>query len=266
MDIKLINAIILELLSEIKGKTLGRVFRLSRFEYVFDLLPSSPIYLFVSIEPARPAIFLSRQRFRELEKMSKPPDPFQLAVKDLMSGAEIDKLSTMKNERVIMIETVTKYTGGRASLVVQLTGRSANLFRCDAGGLIISAARGSEYKGQRAGDIYAVPLRSSADNEPGTNLDISLSIVANAQQFPISSFLDEKYREETKERAFSALASTAKNRLKRELVKEQKLLANLEADRDKLGDPDKWKRFGDLLLASTANNKRTETGIKVADL
>lgn len=266
MNLKLIEAVIPELAAELAGKTLGRVFRLSRFEYVFDLLPSSPTYLFVSIEPARPAIFLSRQRFRELEKMSKPPDPFQLAVKDLLTGAEITGLSAMTNERVVLIETMPKNNIGKASLIVQLTGRSANLFLCDAGGVILSAARGSEYEGQRTGDVYAVPTRSSAENEVETHLGNETAIPANGNQFPVSSFLDEKYKEETKERAFSALAAAARTRLKRETAKERKLLANLNADRENLGEPDRWKRFGDLLLASAANNKRTETGFEVADL
>ncbi len=266
MDIRLIEAVIPELASELAGKTLGLVFRLSRFEYVFDLLPSSPIYLFVSIEPARPAIFLSRQRFRELDKTAKPPDPFQLAVKDLLTGAKITGLSAMTNERVVLIETLPKNNGDKASLIVQLTGRSANLFLCNASGIIISAARGSEHEGQRTGDIYAVPLRSSTGNETGTHLGNEIDIPSNGHQFPVSSFLDEKHKEETKERLFSALASAARTRLKREMAKERKLLANLNADRQNLGEPDKWKRFGDLLLASAANNKRTETGFEVADL
>lgn len=263
MDIKLIERIIPELSSELVGKRLGRVFRLSRFEYVFDLLPSSPIYLFVSIEPARPVIFLSRQRFRELDKAAKPPNPLQMAIKDALTEAEITHISSFAGERVIKIAAVPRNGELGMSLIVQLTGISANLFLTDISGTIISSARNSEHPGQKTGEVYAPPVRPTQNGD-------SLAIKSPSRELfpadgPLSQFLDDQYKARKRESAFAALATAARTRVKRELSKEVKLLSNLQRDLKEHGEPEKWKRFGDLLLANSATARLSDDGFIVND-
>src|SRR4051812_24132147 len=66
------------------------------------------------------------------------------------------------------------------------------------------------------------------------------------------------------EATFDRLASTARRKVLRLIAKQWKLIDNLQSDLEKHGDPDKWKRYGDLLLANV-NAERTENYIIVTD-
>jgi len=61
------------------------------------------------------------------------------------------------------------------------------------------------------------------------------------------------------------LAAAARKKPARAVRKHQKLLANLNGDLEKHGDPELWKRFGDLLLANVGNAKRQGDIISVVD-
>lgn len=61
------------------------------------------------------------------------------------------------------------------------------------------------------------------------------------------------------------LAAAARRKILRSIAKEQKLIANLRGDLDKHGDPDIWKKFGDLLLANAGNAERKGDLVLVKD-
>ena len=65
--------------------------------------------------------------------------------------------------------------------------------------------------------------------------------------------------------AFLALIAVVRRKETRLLAKHRKLIANLRGDLDKHGDPVKWKRFGDLLLANLNNAERCGDIISVTD-
>src|SRR5687768_7820666 len=61
--------------------------------------------------------------------------------------------------------------------------------------------------------------------------------------------------------ALEQLAVGPRRKLKAQIAKHQKLIANLQSDAAKHGDADKWKRFGDLILANTYAERRGDTVI-----
>src|SRR5258708_29137349 len=67
------------------------------------------------------------------------------------------------------------------------------------------------------------------------------------------------------EDAFEHLATGARRRVLRLIAKQQKLVANLRGDLEKHGDPDRWKRFGDLILSNIRNAERRGDVIFVTD-
>ncbi len=73
-------------------------------------------------------------------------------------------------------------------------------------------------------------------------------------------------REKTEaEVRFDQLASTVRRKAVGELKKHQKLISNLLADLEKHGDAERWKRYGDLLLANVNNAERLGDIILVTD-
>ena len=64
---------------------------------------------------------------------------------------------------------------------------------------------------------------------------------------------------------FDQLASTVRRKAVAEIKKHQRLIENLHSDLEKHGDAERWKRFGDLLLANVNNATRRGDTILVTD-
>src|SRR5690606_17490450 len=82
----------------------------------------------------------------------------------------------------------------------------------------------------------------------------------------VSEFLDAEFEERDRKRRFTALVNNARGKLRSEIAKREKLLDNLLSDREGHGDPEQWKRIGDLLLASAGNAENRDGTIRVIDL
>lgn len=61
------------------------------------------------------------------------------------------------------------------------------------------------------------------------------------------------------------LAAAARRKVTGTIARHKRLIANLHADLEKHGDPDRWKRYGDLLLANAGNATRDDDLIIVTD-
>jgi predicted ribosome quality control (RQC) complex YloA/Tae2 family protein len=66
-------------------------------------------------------------------------------------------------------------------------------------------------------------------------------------------------------RLFDELAGKVRKKAAAEIRKHEKLIANLNSDLKKHGDPERWKRFGDLLLANIGTAERRGDTILVTD-
>ncbi len=74
----------------------------------------------------------------------------------------------------------------------------------------------------------------------------------------------ERHELERKER-FDRLALAARRKVAGSIAKHRKLIKNLLSDLERHGDPDIWKRFGDLLLANLQNAIRDGDVVYVED-
>ncbi|MDK0545429.1 NFACT family protein, partial [Clostridium perfringens] len=82
----------------------GRVFQPSKSEFVIDLRLDDSKYLFISIDPGRPRIFLATRRLKELEKTSINSTAFVMQLKKQLSNAVVTSISRIPDERVVVIE------------------------------------------------------------------------------------------------------------------------------------------------------------------
>ncbi|HEX2639537.1 MAG TPA: NFACT family protein, partial [Pyrinomonadaceae bacterium] len=150
MKLATIKAIGAELEGALSGNRFGKVFQLSRFETAIDFRLHDSAYLFISIEPAAPRIYLIKRRLRDLERGSGNLSPFMLYLRKRLSGAEAVTVEPVEKERVLVVEFSGETELGehcRSSLVVQLTGRSANLFLLDENKMILESARETQGEG-----------------------------------------------------------------------------------------------------------------------
>ena len=61
------------------------------------------------------------------------------------------------------------------------------------------------------------------------------------------------------------LAAAARRKPLVSIARNRRLIANLNGDLEKHGDPERWKRYGDLLLANAANAVRRDDKVLVTD-
>lgn len=71
--------------------------------------------------------------------------------------------------------------------------------------------------------------------------------------------------DEKRKARIEQLADKARLKANNEIRKARKLIANLNSDLSKHGDPELWKRYGDLILANSTNASREDDLILVTD-
>lgn len=260
-----LQAITDELSKNLSGQKFGKIFQLSKLRLAIDFRLHDGSYLFISVEPGAPRIYLIKRRLKDLEKLSQNPTSFTLFLRKRLANALLTKITKDENERVLRfffdaqdeIEGLKNYT-----LVVQLTGRSANLFLLDADDFILDALReNSGSSGQEIASRYAPPARDSETR--GHAEDAEIFPQGNLET--LSESLDEHFQTVETEKAFQAKAKSAEVKLKQELSKREKLRKKLLQDLENHGDAEKWKRSGDLLLANLATAVREKNTVLVVD-
>jgi len=145
-----LEQVIAELNELLPGRFVGRVFQLSSLSLAIDFGLKERGYLFLSVEPAQPRLYLIKRTARELEKASMLPSPFVQTLRATLGGGSLVSLKGDANERVVrFFFEVTNDLGETDTrvLVAQLTGRSANLFLLDASGEIRQAWRNPQGEG-----------------------------------------------------------------------------------------------------------------------
>lgn len=274
VDIATLRAIQAELENTVVGKRLGRLFPLTRFETAADMHLADGRWLFFSIEPASPRIYLVRRRLRDIEKQSGNPTPFLLLLKKRLSNALLTKISVPEEDRVMLLGFDAENEMGEReflSLAIQLTGRSANIFLLDAEQKILATMRESQGEGQNIGERYSPPQRRNADTLIRTS-DSMQKPARKQGQFEkladgtsISEQLDQQHLEQQSEKQFHQLAQNARSKITSEIKRKEKLRTNLEHDLVNHGDAHKWKHFGDVLLANISTAKRENDAFLVTD-
>src|SRR2546426_6217414 len=154
-----IKEIVEEVREALAGRFLGKIVQLSPFSVAMDF-GLRGVYLFITVEPRRPRIYLIAGRIRELEKSSVPLSQFAQAMRINLGGGNLIALLKDDSDRIVRLFFSVRDEIGEAHsrvLVAQLTGRSANLFLLDARGYITHALRSLIGEGQQVGERYQPP-------------------------------------------------------------------------------------------------------------
>ncbi len=265
MDLETLTAIVPELSSALLGRRFGKVYTVSRFQFIFDLRLHDSRYLFVSIEPASPRIYLVTRRLRDIEKQAVNTTAFAVFIQKRLAGTTIGAIAQLEGERIIFFDLYGKDDFGvdnSFSLAFQLTGRSANIFLLDHDRRILESARETRGTGQQTGDIYSKPERGV---QRSTESGGSLVSPSSGSTSSLSSLLDEFYLSAASDARFAAAAGAARKKVRVSITKLERLRIKLDGDLAGHGDAEKWKRYGDLLLANASASRRENGTFIVVD-
>lgn len=262
-----LKEIVTELGELLPGRFLGRIFQLSSFSLAIDFGLKEKGFLFISIEPAAPRLYLIKRTIRELEKASVPFSSFAQSIRSMLGGGTLRSLRKDENERVVRFSLLVENDLGDSfdqSLVAQLTGRSANLFLLDSESRIKQAWRNPRGEGQQLGELYEPPLSqakiASAILKTGSEAQLTLE---GGTSF--SAAADKYYSDLAKGHDFDSLAGNLVASLRKEITRRKKLQVNLRKDLVAHGNSEEHKRLGDLLLANIAGARRDGNRVNLTD-
>jgi predicted ribosome quality control (RQC) complex YloA/Tae2 family protein len=261
---KTLEAVANELKVVLPGRRFGKIFPLSRRSFAVDLRFPDSQYLLIAAEPASPRVYLIRRRLKDLERSSVNFQPFHLHLRKHLSAAEVTAVEKLSAERILVIRFIgTDDTGETvtSSLMIQLTGRSSNIFLLDDRGYIVSSLVEKDSEGQRIGEDYSIPVRP----EPRMVKADDDVVESTPENGSISAALDRTQLEREADERFRSKAENARRAVQTELAKRRKLIVKLRSDLAGHGDAEKWKRYGDLILANLSSAKRSGGNVRVTD-
>ena len=263
-----LKEIVNELVELLPGRFLGRIFQLSPFALAIDFGLKEKGFLFISVEPAAPRLYLIKRTSRELEKAAVPFLSFSQSIRSVLGGGRVQSLSKDEKERVVRFSFLVENDLGDPlvhSLIAQLTGRSANLFLLDPENRIKQAWRNPHGEGQQVGDLYKPPFSQAKIASANALKTDSKTLLNREGAASFSAAADKYYSDLADGHEFDNLAGNLMASLRKEITRRKKLQVNLKKDLIAHGDPDEHKRAGDLLLANIASAKRTGNKVSLTD-
>ncbi|HKR15731.1 MAG TPA: NFACT RNA binding domain-containing protein [Pyrinomonadaceae bacterium] len=241
----LVRHVVEELRTTLTGRYLGKIIQLTPLSFAFDFgLRGS--FLYVSVDPSSPRLYLIERRARDLQKASIQLTYFGQLLRARTNGCALVSVAKEPLDRIVRLTFRCEDESGAihfCRLVIQLTGRTANLFLLDELNRIITALRSP--KGQLPGEIYSPPEAPEHSGEQ------SASIIGSP-----SSHADAYFNEIDTTKTFDSRASAVRSRLRSLIQRQRKLKQNLSKDLVDHGDPEEHKKTGDLLLANIATAVR----------
>ena len=242
MHPQLLKNVVTELQDNLTGRYLGKIYQLSPVSFVFDFGLRGN-FLFVSVEPASPRLYLVRRRGKELEKQSRQLNQFGQLLRAKLSGAAVVEVAKLPDDQIVRLRFSS------SNLLIQLTGRTAELFLLDESDQIEAALRTGIH-----GPYTPPPARQADETEEFPDTPGSPS-----------EFADAYYSSREQARVFNSRANAVRSRLLKAIRQKEKLKENLSRDLEGHGDPQEHKRLGDLLLANVATARRGGGKVTIID-
>jgi predicted ribosome quality control (RQC) complex YloA/Tae2 family protein len=243
MDQALIQRVVEELRSSLTGRFFGKIFQLTPLSFAFDFGLRGE-FLFVRL-------YLIKHRLRDLEKQAVPLTAFGQTLRSKLSGAHVVSISKDPLDRIVRLtfrieadEIVFR------RLVIQLTGRTANLFLLDELNRIVAVLRDHP-----TGRVYEPPPRPQKESSP------TILIGTGSP----SAQLDTYFTALDADKRFTSRAKDLRSRLTKSIRQQRTLNTHLQQDLARHGDPEEHKRTGDLLLANIATAVRDGSKVLISD-
>src|SRR6266550_5384743 len=101
MDDQAIKEIVAEIQPLMIGRAPGKIFQLSPLSLVIVFRLRDHGDLFISVEPARPRLYLVKRRVRDLEKQSIPLTQFCQSLRKELSNTTLQSMEKDPSDRIV---------------------------------------------------------------------------------------------------------------------------------------------------------------------
>lgn len=251
MNQTVLQRVVEELQGVLIGRFFGKIYQLGPVSFAIDFGLRGE-FLFVSVDPASPRLYLMRRRTKDLEKQSVALNAFGQMVRSKLSGAHLVQISKDPLDRIVRLTFRTEEVIFRR-LVIQLTGRTADLFLLDELNRIVAVLR--EQAQTRIQQLYVAPPRPPKEPTDAFGLEAG----------PPSAQLDKHFSAIEAAKSFDVKAKAIRSRVTKSIRQQKTLREHLHGDLERHGDPEEHKRTGDLLLANIATAERDGNKVRLVD-
>ena len=251
MNQSVIQSVVAELQTVLLGRFFGKIYQLSPLSFAIDFGLRGE-FLLISVDPASPRFYLTHRRTKDLEKQSVALNSFGQVMRSKLGGTHLLNISKDPLDRIVRLTFRSEDVVFRR-LVIQLTGRTADIFLLDELNRIVAVLR--EQAQTRIGEFYEPPPRPLKEQPD----------VLRLQAGPPSAQLDEHFAALDAAKAFDTKAKAMRARVTKSIRQQRTLRENLQNDLVRHGDPQVHKRRGDLLLANIATAVREGNKVRITN-
>lgn len=254
MNQTILQRVVEELREVLSSRYFGKIYQLSPVSFAIDFGLRGE-FLLVSVDPASPRFYLIHRRTKELEKQSHPLGIFGQAMRSKLSGAHLVNISKDPLDRIIRLTFRIDDESARVvfwKLVIQITGRTADIFLLDELNRIVAVLREAQ---MRINETYQPPPRALKET----------AVTLKFGDGPPSVQLDKHFGALDAAKAFDAKAKNIRARVTKAIRRQHILREHLHEDLARHGEAEEHKRTGDLLLANIATAVREGNKVRLSD-
>lgn len=254
MQLSQIQALSQELSPLLSGARLQGLRRHRQGLFSLEFYSQEKHFVLLELQRPRSVCFLTQQL-----PPSKPADSLTLGLRKHLLGSRLRSLSQLQQDRILAwdFETAT----GPMRLILELSGRHANLFLLDAQARVMqqlypdASARGLHHR-----SAYRPPEFRPA---PATQDPLKLAeLPADGSR---SRALADFYQRQGSQTHQIALLQGAERNLGRRLRRAHQQVSRLQGDIDGLDAASLWQRRGELLQSAYGKVAKGQTEVKVPD-
>lgn len=251
-----LNAFAKEQTEFLTGARINKIQQPTRREFVLTLRNNSESrQLYVNINPSFYHVcFMSKENYqRRLIEIPQKPPMFCMLLRKYLENSRIARVNQPQGERILEIFIETYNELGEKiflCLAIELMGKHSNviLYNTDTD-VIIGCAHnvGSEKSREReiyGGIPYVYPPKQGVSNNNWT------SLLDSYENGSVNDFIDNYYTYFIEENKFKTLKSQYRTIISQRLRKVVKSLKQMEYKLNTDSDFDKYRLYGDLLMAN----------------
>jgi predicted ribosome quality control (RQC) complex YloA/Tae2 family protein len=250
-----ISAVLEEIIPAVAGGWIQKIFQPAPRAITLEIrAPGRTLRLFCSADPETARLHLLS---RPQPNPASPP-PFCQFLRAHIQGARIDGIEQVQGDRVVRLSLTARE--GPCALVVELTGRSADILVVDGEDKILtSLATGQTQKGQ----LYRLPT-----SRPQPTRDSSLQDASEPDQshpFPLSLSLEQRFQQQEEDQSQAGLQQARLAAIRKTLKKTTRRAEALRGDLEKLTRYREYARYGELLKTNLGKIKKGLEQVTLVD-
>lgn len=249
-----IKAVVSEVAPALAGGWIQKIHQPTPHAVTLEVrVPGQTLSLLLSVAPEMARLHLASR------PLPNPPAPpaFCQFLRAHIQGARIDEIAQMTGDRIVRMNLTARE--GPCALVAELTGRHADLLLLNGDEKVLATINENR---DRVRHSYQPPLRQphipreTAESWPAPSDD---------RPFPVSTLLEERYRQRAADGATARLRQSKLAELKKGIKKAARRIDALREDLDKANRYQDYARYGELLKANLGTIRKGHERVTVVD-